>query len=393
MAFPSVTYSFTNNTAADATQVNTNFTDIINGTSDGTKDFNISALTVAGTATFNGNVLLGNASSDDIQFNGSLATSLPIKTQRTYDIGGVDVGLRILYLGMNSTHTIALQAPSSGASADYSLTLPPTTGSIYDVPYSSDAASTLLWKKDSALSINASGGTSGVTLTTSSTSVSVFTPSAAITIKLDNSFTAGRQMTIVNNGTAEITLTANDNSTIATVFRQTSYTCVTPSASPSTNTSWLGLTYLSSAWIAFTPTGSWSTNTTYQGAYRRDGSDLLVSIAITLSGAPTSAALTVNVPASLSVYQATDSMVITSTSRATSLGDIQLKDASATTFFWSGRVLYNNSSTVRFDYEDDGAGGLQSAAITQAAPFTFATGDEITAVFRIPINGWTQFKG
>jgi hypothetical protein len=54
MANITVTHTFVNGNVADASQMNTNFTDIINGTSDGTKDFSISAITCAGTATFNG---------------------------------------------------------------------------------------------------------------------------------------------------------------------------------------------------------------------------------------------------------------------------------------------------------------------------------------------------
>jgi hypothetical protein len=61
MAAPSVTYTFSNSTTADATEVNTNFTDIINGITDGTKDLTINLLTVNGAASFNGNVTLGNA--------------------------------------------------------------------------------------------------------------------------------------------------------------------------------------------------------------------------------------------------------------------------------------------------------------------------------------------
>jgi hypothetical protein len=106
--------------------VNTNYTDIINGFSDGTKDLNMSAATLGGTLTANGHVTLGSNSADDLTVNASLASSIPIKTTRTYDIGSADLGLRIAYLGMNSTYTIALCGPSSGASADYTLTLPAT---------------------------------------------------------------------------------------------------------------------------------------------------------------------------------------------------------------------------------------------------------------------------
>jgi hypothetical protein len=53
MAAPSVTNTFTNGTTADATQVNQNFTDVINGITDGTKDLTFNDCTVNGAAVFN----------------------------------------------------------------------------------------------------------------------------------------------------------------------------------------------------------------------------------------------------------------------------------------------------------------------------------------------------
>jgi hypothetical protein len=122
MANISVTNTFTNGTAADASQVNTNFTDIINGTSDGTKDFSISALTVGGTATFNGNINLGNSSADDITITGSLASSLPIKTNGSYDIGSGSLGLQYCYFGTVSTaHTARLGVATLSADRNYTI--------------------------------------------------------------------------------------------------------------------------------------------------------------------------------------------------------------------------------------------------------------------------------
>jgi hypothetical protein len=45
MAVPSVTYNFVNGTPADADQVDTNFQDILNALTDGSKDLSINALT------------------------------------------------------------------------------------------------------------------------------------------------------------------------------------------------------------------------------------------------------------------------------------------------------------------------------------------------------------
>lgn len=186
MASISVTYTFVNATTASATEVNQNFTDIINGTSDGTKDFSIAALTCSGNATFNGNVTLGNASGDDVTVTGSLASSIPIKTQRTYDIGSADLGLRIIYLGGNSTHTIALQAPSSGMSADYSLNLPATAPVVgYGIQGSSTSATVWAPMQTAATSVSADAtisdtdGYQVVLVTTSSTNRTITLPTAA----------------------------------------------------------------------------------------------------------------------------------------------------------------------------------------------------------------------
>lgn len=132
MAAPSVTYTFTNGTTADATQVNQNFTDIINGVSDGTKDLSISALTCAGTATLNGNINLGNASGDDLSITASLASTLAIKTTTSYDIGSTTIGLRALYLGDAGSAARCTKILGATIASGYTITLPTAAGSQYD---------------------------------------------------------------------------------------------------------------------------------------------------------------------------------------------------------------------------------------------------------------------
>lgn len=56
MAFPTVTYTFANSTTADATQVNTNFTDLISALSNGTKDISVNDGTFAGAVAASGRV-------------------------------------------------------------------------------------------------------------------------------------------------------------------------------------------------------------------------------------------------------------------------------------------------------------------------------------------------
>lgn len=135
MAAPSYTYSLTNGSTADATQVMQNYNDILNGVTDGTKDITVNAVTANGTANLKGQVNLGDASADDIQFNGSLATSIPIKTTNSYDLGTATIGLRAIYFGQSSssrtgkvlvaTHSSASRIytiPDAGADANFAMT-------------------------------------------------------------------------------------------------------------------------------------------------------------------------------------------------------------------------------------------------------------------------------
>jgi predicted nucleic acid-binding Zn ribbon protein len=141
VASPSVTYTFSNSTTADATQVNQNFTDIINGLTDGTKDLSISALTCAGTATLNGNVAIGNSSSDTLTITSVLSSSLAVGTTFSYDLGAATVGFRSLYLGSNDSAARSVRLIGGAVSASYTITLPTATASQTGMTLISDASS------------------------------------------------------------------------------------------------------------------------------------------------------------------------------------------------------------------------------------------------------------
>jgi hypothetical protein len=215
MASISVSNTFSNGTTADASQINTNFTDIINGTSDGTKDFSISALTVGGTLTANGNVNLGNASGDDLSITASLASSLAIKTTATYNVGSSTLGLLSVYLG-NSTFTTRIL---SGASSSWSLTLPATAGtSRYRLE--TDGAGATSWHPvrrasiDSHnISIAASVAASALTITLKSadaTSLSATNPADIVF----RSSTATTGTAITRSVTSDLTLVVSSGSTL-----------------------------------------------------------------------------------------------------------------------------------------------------------------------------------
>ena len=127
MTNPSVTHTFTAATTASASQVNTNFTDIINSLTDGTKSLSIDALTCAGATTLNGNVTLGNASGDDITITGSLAATIPIKTNNSFNIGAATLALAGIYLGAPSSRSTRITAHQS-LGASNTLVLPNGNG-------------------------------------------------------------------------------------------------------------------------------------------------------------------------------------------------------------------------------------------------------------------------
>lgn len=120
MGAPGVTWSFTNGTTSDATQVNTNFTDHTNDMSDGTTDFSIGTLAVAGNTTLNGNVTLGNASADDITITGNIAASITFKNNATYNIGTSTAAPLSIYLG-NGTKSTRIIAGTIGTSWTFTL--------------------------------------------------------------------------------------------------------------------------------------------------------------------------------------------------------------------------------------------------------------------------------
>lgn len=135
MAAIAITYTFTNATTADATQVNQNFTDIINGLSDGTKDISVNAGTFAGNVSISGNTTIGNASSDDLTVTASLASSIPIKTTNSYDLGATSLTFRTGYFGTSVISPVVTAVTSvtspliiGGTTTTSSLTFKTTTG-------------------------------------------------------------------------------------------------------------------------------------------------------------------------------------------------------------------------------------------------------------------------
>lgn len=212
MAFLTVTYSFANSTTADGTQVNTNFTDVINATSDGTKDLNMNAATFAGAVAFNGNTTIGNASADDLTINASLASTVVIKTNASFNIGDATHGLAGIYLG-NSTFTTKFVAANS---ASYTVTYPATAGSAGQV-WQNQGSATLAWAPGQTTANAVSSANYAMTDTDGYKCVLMTTAGSNRTATLPAPATnSGRSVTIkkVDSGTGKVTITRNASETI-----------------------------------------------------------------------------------------------------------------------------------------------------------------------------------
>lgn len=144
-------------------------------------------------------------------------------------------------------------------------------------------------------------------------------------------------------------------------------------------------------WTSFTPTGSWNTNVTYTGRQRRVGDTLECQVRIVLSGAPNAAALSVNLPSGLTV----DTAKILITSSLQPLGRGKLQDA-GTDIFEDIWICYGSTGAVMVSYGLVAATSgteaqLNSRQVSDTAPVTFASGDNITFTYSVPISGWSAF--
>lgn len=280
MAGPSVTYTFANSTTADATQVNQNFTDLINGLTDGTKDLSISALTCAGNATFNGNTTIGNASGDDLTITASLASSIAIKANNTYNIGSSTLGLASVYLGAAGGFTTRIVA---AATSSYTITLP--------VAVPSAVKSVMTFNTSGTASFESRGVKSAVSKTTTYSAVAgdqVIYCSAsggAWTLSLPAASTVSEMVLTIkktDSSTNAVTIDPNGSETIdGSTTRKlcTQYEWVTIQ-SDGTNWNVLGHGTISD-WASYTMTIGGSTSAPTPGAgatkvsrWRRVGSDM-----------------------------------------------------------------------------------------------------------------------
>lgn len=133
---------------------------------------------------------------------------------------------------------------------------------------------------------------------------------------------------------------------------------------------------------AYTPTGTWSANTTYTGYWRRFADCIFIEVNVAITGTPTTASLRVSIPSGLTI----DTGKLSSMAGTESMmGMCYIQDAGVQKYP-PAKLEYFNTTTMALYYNPT---ATTEAAITQAAPFTFANGDNIKLTsFAIPITGW-----
>lgn len=301
MAAPSVTYTFTNATTADATQVNQNFTDIINGITDGTKTLTMGALVVStgGATTLGGAVTLGNSSSNDLTFNGSIASTIPIKTNATYNIGSATLGLLGIYLGGASTKTVRLLSPA--VTNTWTLTLPvdvPSTAGRFLTSTTGGAASWL--NTDSFVASQTTTYTAStetvIPCDATSAGFTVALPAAAsnigkkyIIVKTDSTFNA-----VTIDGNASETINGATTRTLNTQYEAVQIVC--------DGANWyLTNAYTNGAFTSYTPTFTGLGTVTNNVSFWRRLADSIEIIGRTTAGTAAASTASLTLPTGLSI--------------------------------------------------------------------------------------------
>lgn len=114
------------------------------------------------------------------------------------------------------------------------------------------------------------------TLTIQSKYRQIITPSADITLKLDNSYLAGGGQEIINRSTTKvISLIANDNSVICPIIPRSSVIVVSASGAPTANTNWVQLSAHGTD-VSYIPTVTGFGSATGGARVRRVGCYLMI---------------------------------------------------------------------------------------------------------------------
>jgi hypothetical protein len=136
--------------------------------------------------------------------------------------------------------------------------------------------------------------------------------------------------------------------------------------------------------VTWTPTGSWVSNTTYTGDYTRVGSVGNFHVRISLSGPPTAAALTVNMPSGLTIDTSLVSVVV-----GTNTFGRAHANANGVPMVFSV-VSTGSASTVQLYFQST-ASSTSSAmtGVNNTVPVSWTSPSTIDLYWSVPIAEWS----
>lgn len=139
--------------------------------------------------------------------------------------------------------------------------------------------------------------------------------------------------------------------------------------------------------VSFTPASSWVSNATITGFFAREGGNMRAQFKIALTGAPTSASLTLDIPTGYLI----DSAKLLSSGTVQKIGSGSCYDTTGAGDIYPCHPFYSDTNTTGIR-TDDSSGGTYSSlkAVTQAVPVTFASGDDVSIEILVPIVGWND---
>lgn len=395
MAAPAVTYTFSNGTTSDASQVNTNFTDLINALTDGTSDIHVGTLNAEGACTFDGAVTLGDATADDITFTGSLASSIPVKTNATYNLGSSTSALASVYLGNGSNKTLRLLPGTIGTS--WTLTFPNDVPSITGQTLVFNTSGTAEFRYPDKFTAEK---TADYTATGDETVIlcnATTTGSFTVTLPAASTMT-GKELTIIrtdNDLSRTVTIDANSTETIVpsvqsgqlTYVLYTQYESVTLKCN---GTGWYRTAaQTSTSWVDYDPTFTgWGTPSAIDFKWRRVGDSMEIRGVFT-SGVATAVIGRISLPTGASLDTAKLNGVQTE-----ALGFIYMANSTVATTPINTRgpfpLVYQTSqtTTVSMVREVDTDDVLFDLGTTVADTLWSSGTKGSVSHLTVPISGW-----
>lgn len=377
MTSPTVTNTFSGATTISSSQVNQNFTDIINALTDGSKSFSIDALTCASAATLNGNVTLGSSSSKTLTVNAVLSSTIAIGANNTYDIGAATLALAGIYLGAPSSRSTRLTAHQS-LGASNTLVLPNGNGTA-NFLLKTDGSGNTAWIQNFLYTVQIKTTTYSVlstddiiyVSTASGWTLTLPTP-IGITGKVIKIVKTSGDFNVLTIATAAASI-VEFGSTVSTTTVNTQGEYVEIS---SDGTNWeVTNRKVDGPWTTFTPTLSSSTNTSISSCmYRRIGQGVQVKVKINWTGNGGAGTFTCTIPSGLTA-------------------DTGLIDASANTFDGSGFAKALTARAISCNLGTDTTNAysfryIDGTGTSVVAGTDMINGYTLAFIAWAPISGW-----